>query len=189
MIELLRDIEWNDSEAKVVIFSQFTSMLDLVEKSLIKHGMPNFIRYDGQMSVQQRSEAVDEFFADDDKRIFLASLKAGAVGLNLTRASIIIMLDVWWNPAVEDQAIDRVHRIGQTRNVKVYRLTIARSIEDRILALQENKRAVASGALGEGDFKPKGLSLRDLRFLFLGDPNNLNGDGKPKQEKPTLESI
>ncbi|KAI8620972.1 SNF2 family N-terminal domain-containing protein [Chytriomyces sp. MP71] len=169
MTDILRDIDEENPNLKTVIFSQFTSMLDLAEIQLCNHGMDKFVRYDGTMSVKQKSDAVDTFFTDPDIPIMLVSLKAGSVGLNLTRASRVIMLDVWWNPAVEDQAIDRVHRIGQVLPVKVYRLTIKNSIEDRILMLQENKRAIAAGALGEGDVKVGRLSLRDLRFLFTNN--------------------
>ncbi|KAJ3071865.1 hypothetical protein HDU98_004671, partial [Podochytrium sp. JEL0797] len=169
MIEILREIEAEDETVKTIIFSQFTSMLDIIEEALYINGMSSFLRYDGSMSSNERSDAIDSFFDQEDIPIMLVSLKAGAVGLNLTRASRVIMMDVWWNPAVEDQAIDRVHRIGQTRDVKVYRLTIQNTIEDRILALQENKRAIAAGALGEGDLKVGRLSLSDLRFLFTND--------------------
>ncbi|ORY35955.1 hypothetical protein BCR33DRAFT_722434 [Rhizoclosmatium globosum] len=169
MISILREIDDEDPSLKVIIFSQFTSMLDLVEKGLKANGMSSFKRYDGKMSTSDRADAIEAFFSQDDIPLMLVSLKAGSVGLNLTCACRVIMLDVWWNPAVEDQAIDRVHRIGQTRDVKVFRLIIKNSFEERILTLQENKRAIAAGALGEGELRVGKLSLQDLRFLFTND--------------------
>lgn len=103
--------------------------------------------------------------------VLLVSLKSGSVGLNLTSASRVIMLDMWWNPAIEDQAIDRVHRIGQTRRVVVHKLTVKNSVDEKIRMLQEQKREAAKGALGDGVIRRKGmnankLSLEDVLFLF-----------------------
>jgi SNF2 family DNA or RNA helicase len=103
--------------------------------------------------------------------VLLVSLKSGSVGLNLTSASRVIMLDMWWNPAIEEQAIDRVHRIGQTRKVVVHKLTIGNSIDEKIGELQQKKREAASGAYGDGVIRRKGnktqkLSLEDVLFLF-----------------------
>ncbi|KAI9344636.1 SNF2 family N-terminal domain-containing protein [Obelidium mucronatum] len=169
IVEILRDIEKDDPSRKTVIFSRFTSMLDLIEKGLQENGFPTFCRFDGALKEIERTEVLDRFATDEDCPIMLASTGAGAVGLNLTRASRIILVDVWWNPSVEDQAIDRAHRIGQTRDVKVYRLTIRNSIEDRILQLQEDKRTITAGVLGEGNIKVGRLSLSDLQFLFTND--------------------
>ncbi|KAJ3348517.1 Multidrug resistance protein 1 [Entophlyctis luteolus] len=163
MIELLQQIFREEEGLKVVIFSQFTKMLDIVETALRENGMEQYGRYDGKMSVRERSDAVDDFLSEDIP-ILLVSLKAGAVGLNLTRASRVILLDVWWNPAVEEQAIDRVHRIGQTRDVYVYRLVVKDSVEDQMLCLQERKREIAKGAVGEGDIRLDRLTLEDLKL-------------------------
>ena len=103
--------------------------------------------------------------------VLLVSLKSGSVGLNLTVASRVIMLDMWWNPAIEEQAIDRVHRIGQQKRVVVHKLTIRDTVDEQILKLQSKKREAASGALGDGVIRRKGdrsgkLSLEDVLFLF-----------------------
>jgi len=103
--------------------------------------------------------------------VLLVSLKSGSVGLNLTSASRVIMLDMWWNPAIEEQAIDRVHRIGQTNRVVVHKLKIKNSIDERIGNLQKEKREAAQGALGDGVIRRKGmkankLTLEDVMYLF-----------------------
>jgi len=99
--------------------------------------------------------------------VFLISLKAGGFGLNLTAASYVVLFDPWWNPAVENQAIDRTHRIGQTRKVMAYRLLIKDSIEEKIRALQKQKSSLANDVLGEEKFS-QSLSLDDLRYLLEG---------------------
>ena len=116
-------------------------------------------------------DAMLTVFRTTSMPVLLVSLKSGSVGLNLTSASRVIMLDLWWNPAIEEQAIDRVHRIGQTRRVVVHKLTIKNSIDERIVKLQEQKREAAKGALGDGVIRRKGmnankLSLEDVLFLF-----------------------
>jgi len=153
---------------KTIVFSQFTTMLDLLEHPLNLAGY-QFVRYDGSMSLPAREDTLKKFRGDKTIRILLMSLKCGGLGLNLTVASRVFMMDCWWNPALEDQAIDRCHRIGQARDVKVIRLTIADTVEDRILKLQEGKKAIADGALGEGELKkmPR-LTLNDLIYLFRG---------------------
>lgn len=99
---------------------------------------------------KKRAESIHSFHFDRSVRVLLISLKAGGVGLNLTCASVIIMTDPWWNFAVEDQAMDRVHRLGQLRDVEVYRLIVRNSVEERLLALQEKKRSLSLQAIGEG---------------------------------------
>ncbi len=106
-----------------------------------------------------------DFQAHDGAAVFLISLKAGGFGLNLTAASYVVLFDPWWNPAVENQAIDRTHRIGQTNKVIAYRLLIKGSIEEKIRALQTSKRALADDVLGEEKFA-QSLTLDDLRHLF-----------------------
>lgn len=154
---------------KTIVFSQFTSMLTLVEPVLQQHGI-KYVRYDGSMSNRAREEALNRLRTDAETRVLLCSLKCGALGLNLTVASRVVLLDLWWNPAIEEQAIDRVHRIGQMRPVLVYRLVVRDTVEERILALQDKKRQLASGALGD---KNKALmnklSLDDIAYLFRRD--------------------
>lgn len=125
---------------------------------------------DGKMRKDQR-DAMLNAFRTTSMPVLLVSLKSGSVGLNLTSASRVIMLDMWWNPAIEEQAIDRVHRIGQTRRVVVHKMTIKNSVDEKIGMLQAKKREAASGALGDGVIRRKGqtaskLSLEDVLFLF-----------------------
>jgi len=158
----------DETKEKVIIFSQFTTMLTLVEDPLSIAGY-EYVRYDGQMSLLAKEEALGIFRGEPECRILLMSLKCGGLGLNLTVASRVMMLDPWWNPALEDQAVDRAHRLGQTNAVRVLRFTIANSVEDRILALQNQKRALADSALGEGGLTQMArLTLNDLVFLFKG---------------------
>jgi superfamily II DNA or RNA helicase len=133
---------------KALVFSQWTSLLDLVEPELKAAGIP-FIRLDG--STNDREAVVQKFQSKGGPPVFLLSLKAGGVGLNLTAADHVFLLDPWWNPAVEDQAADRAHRLGQDKPVMVYRLVSEDTVEERILSLQERKRALADAALGEAD--------------------------------------
>lgn len=154
---------------KAIIFSQWTRMLDLVEMSLNQYCL-EYRRLDGSMSLASRDRAVKEFNNDPEVIVMLMSLKAGNLGLNMVAASHVILIDLWWNPATEDQAIDRAHRIGQTRPVTVSRLTIKDTVEDRILALQEEKRKMVASAFGEdGTGTPAArLNADDLRYLFMG---------------------
>ena len=129
---------------KALIFSQWTSLLDLCEPGLQAAGLP-FCRLDG--STRDRAGVVTRFQDPDGPPVMLISLKAGGTGLNLTAADHVFLLDPWWNPAVEDQAADRAHRIGQERPVIVHRLVAEETVEERILALQARKRAIAEAAL------------------------------------------
>ncbi|KAM0852429.1 hypothetical protein ACQ4PT_051745 [Festuca glaucescens] len=163
-------IESNPSRVapvKAIVFSQWTGMLDLLELSL-NCNLIQYRRLDGTMSLNSRDKAVKDFNTDPEVRVMIMSLKAGNLGLNMVAACHVILLDLWWNPYAEDQAIDRAHRIGQTRAVTVSRLTIKDSVEDRILALQEEKRAMVNSAFG--DDKSGGhasrLTVDDLRYLF-----------------------
>jgi superfamily II DNA or RNA helicase len=130
---------------KALVFSQWTSLLDLVEPHLVTSGI-RFTRLDG--STVDRGKVVREFQADDGPPVMIVSLKAGGTGLNLTAADHVFLLDPWWNPAVEDQAADRAHRIGQERPVIVHRMVSKDTVEERMLALQEKKRKIADVALG-----------------------------------------
>ncbi|XP_073297855.1 helicase-like transcription factor CHR28 isoform X2 [Primulina huaijiensis] len=165
---LYLDSESEEPE-KAIVFSQWTSMLDLVEISL-KNSHINFRRLDGTMSIAARDKAVKDFNTDPEVDVMLMSLKAGNLGLNMVAACRVILLDLWWNPTTEDQAVDRAHRIGQTRPVTVSRLTIKDTVEDRILALQEDKRKMVASAFGEDQsgMPATRLTVEDLRFLFEG---------------------
>ena len=131
---------------KALVFSQWTSLLDLIEPRLRTAGV-DFVRLDG--STRDRGEVVDKFQSPDGPPVMLISLKAGGVGLNLTAADHVFLCDPWWNPAAEAQAADRAHRIGQDRPVFVYRLVSQGTVEERILALQDKKRALFEAALGD----------------------------------------
>ncbi|XP_021841929.1 helicase-like transcription factor CHR28 isoform X2 [Spinacia oleracea] len=154
---------------KTIIFSQWTRMLDLFEYSLNLYCL-QYRRLDGSMSLAARDRAVREFNSDPEVTVMLMSLKAGNLGLNMVAACHVILLDLWWNPSTEDQAIDRAHRIGQTRPVTVSRITIKDTVEDRILALQEEKRKIVASAFGEDHVAGSGarLTIDDLKYIFLG---------------------
>ncbi|XP_042966159.1 helicase-like transcription factor CHR28 isoform X1 [Carya illinoinensis] len=153
---------------KAIVFSQWTSMLDLVEFSLNQFCI-QYRRLDGTMTLGARDRAVRDFNTDPEVTVMLMSLKAGNLGLNMVAACHVILLDLWWNPTTEDQAVDRAHRIGQTRPVTVTRITIKDTVEDRILALQEEKRKMVASAFGEdqsGGFATR-LTVEDLKYLFM----------------------
>ena len=170
-MELLRNIRENKDPKtkqceKTIIFSQFTSLLDLLEVPILREGW-DYRRYDGSMSAPARHQAVLDFSDKKDCQIMLVSLKAGNAGLNLTKASQVIILDPFWNPYIEEQAIDRAHRIGQQRPVHVHRILVPNTVEDRILALQEEKRKLIENALDEKASESIGrLGTRELGFLF-----------------------
>ena len=147
---------------KALVFSQWTSLLDRVEPHLARAGIA-WLRLDG--STPDRAGVVTRFQEDSGPPILLSSLKAGGTGLNLTAADHVFLLDPWWNPAAEDQAADRAHRIGQERPVFVYRLVTEDTVEERILTLQEAKRTLQAAALGEAD-AAAGLSREDLLALL-----------------------
>ncbi|XP_068489888.1 helicase-like transcription factor CHR28 isoform X2 [Phaseolus vulgaris] len=153
---------------KAIVFSQWTSMLDLVEKSLRQYDIP-YRRLDGRMTLGARDKAVKDFNTEPEITVMLMSLKAGNLGLNMVAACHVILLDLWWNPTTEDQAIDRAHRIGQTRPVTVTRITIKDTVEDRILALQDEKRKMVASAFGEDHAGGSGarLTVDDLKYLFM----------------------
>lgn len=159
--ELLVEMACDDHKA--LIFSQWTSLLDLVEKRLEKLGIP-WVRLDG--STRDRQTVIDNFQSPEGPPVFLLSLKAGGTGLNLTAADYVVHLDPWWNPAVQQQATDRAHRIGQDKPVVSCRLIAEGTVEERILELQDAKKALADAALGtEGGFL-RALSAEELRSLF-----------------------
>ena len=147
---------------KVLVFSQFTQMLGLIRTTIAEHGWPTYYLAG---DTENRGELVRDFQAAEGPAIFLISLKAGGFGLNLTAASYVVLFDPWWNPAVENQAIDRTHRIGQVNKVIAYRLLVKDSVEGKIRALQKTKRALADDVLGEEQFAET-LTLDELRAVF-----------------------
>jgi SNF2 family DNA or RNA helicase len=147
---------------KVLVFSQFVEMLDRIEREIEGKGY-RYTVLTGQ--TEDREEVVKQFKSTDGAAVFLISLRAGGMGLNLTEASYVVLYDPWWNPAVENQAIDRTHRIGQTRNVIAYRLIARDTIEEKIRQLQQSKGQLATDILGEEVFA-KALTLDDFRFLL-----------------------
>ncbi|KAH8880122.1 P-loop containing nucleoside triphosphate hydrolase protein [Thozetella sp. PMI_491] len=163
--EILAKIQ--ETGEKTIVFSQWTSLLDLVEIPL-KHELGiRYCRYDGGMSRDQRDKSVTDFVDNLQTKVMLVSLRAGNAGLNLTVASHIVILDPFWNPYIEMQAVDRAHRIGQQRNVHIHRILIEGTVEDRIVELQERKRQLINTALDEGDAKNLSrLSMQELSHLF-----------------------
>jgi len=159
LMELLR--ESADGGHRVLVFSQFTSMLDLIAEDLEAAEM-RFSRLDG--ATRNRKEVVEEFEEDDGIGVFLICLKAGGTGLNLTSADTVVHFDPWWNPAVEAQATDRVHRIGQAKVVNSIKIVCRNTVEERVLQLQESKRELMKGLL-EGDEEMGGLGTEDLEVL------------------------
>ncbi|MEZ4408365.1 MAG: DEAD/DEAH box helicase [Polyangiales bacterium] len=153
---------------RTLVFSQFVEMLTLIRRTLERDG----IRYeylDG--STKDRMERVDRFNNDESIPVFLISLKAGGAGLNLTGADTVVHVDPWWNPAVEDQATDRAHRIGQTRVVTAYRLIARGTIEEKIMHLSAKKRELVTNVLGaEETGAPKGLTRSDVEMLLSDEP-------------------
>ncbi|WAR53304.1 hypothetical protein PtB15_2B735 [Puccinia triticina] len=170
LLELLDEIQAEDPKTpkKTIVFSQFTSFLNLIEPFIKKAGY-GYTRYDGAKSADEKTRALDKIKSDPKCTVLLISLKCGSVGLNLTCCSRVILMDPWWNPSIETQAFDRSHRFGQRDDVKCYKITIADTIEDRILELQEKKQSVANQALGtEAAKKMNKLSVAEILYLFKG---------------------
>ncbi len=149
------------SDRKVLVFSQFTTMLDILSQEL-KNVPHNYL----SGKTNNRQELVDDFNNNADKKIFLISLKAGGTGLNLTSADNVIIFDPWWNPSVERQAIDRTHRIGQTKSVNVYRFITKGTIEEKILKLQEKKKFLFDNLIGQSGDLFKKLTWDEVKELF-----------------------
>ena len=154
---------------KVVVFSQWTSMLDMVSQLLSCHGFSH-CTFNGGLNQEARERVLTKFATDPDVEILVISLRAGGVGLNLTCASVVILLDPWWNPGVEEQAIDRVHRLGQTQDVQVKRYVVNDTVEDMILQLQQRKQKLATHVLvvakAYDEQRSERLNLDDLRRFF-----------------------
>src|SRR6185436_16217640 len=163
--ELTREITENIGNHKALVFSQFLGMLGLIREKLKELGIPHEY-FDGSTSAPDREKAIRNFQDNDEIRVFLISLKAGGVGLNLTAADYVYIVDPWWNPAVEQQAIDRTHRIGQTKNIFAYRMICKDTVEDKILKLQERKRALAAELITDDTTFVKSLTKEDVEYLF-----------------------
>jgi non-specific serine/threonine protein kinase len=163
--ELTREITENIGEHKALVFSQFLGMLALIKAKLQEEGIM-YEYFDGSTNINDRQKAIDNFQGNDNCRVFLISLKAGGVGLNLTAADYVYIVDPWWNPAVEQQAIDRTHRIGQTKNIFAYRMICIDTIEDKILQLQERKKKLASELISDDANFVKALTKADVEYLF-----------------------
>jgi SNF2 family DNA or RNA helicase len=148
---------------KLLIFSQFTSLLDLLEPHLQQESI-RYYRLDGTTSKEQRQQLI-QCFNNDDTSVFLLSLKAGGTGLNLVGADIVIHFDPWWNPAVQEQATDRAHRIGQTRTVQVIKLVAKDTIEERIMQLQQRKQDLSESLIQAGEGL-SAMSAEQSRALF-----------------------
>ena len=163
LIEQLEELR--DEGHSVLVFSQFTSYLDIVEAGFKQHKLP-YLRLDGSTPVVQRKGLVNSFQKSDEPLVFLISLKAGGKGLNLTRATYVYHLDPWWNPAVENQASDRAHRIGQTAKVTVTRLLMRHTVEEKMMALKERKLKLYKALLEDGSGSGASLSKEDFDFLL-----------------------
>lgn len=163
--ELGREITENISDHKALVFSQFLGMLALIKEKLNELGVI-YEYFDGSTSAPERERAIQRFQNDPECRVFLISLKAGGVGLNLTAADYVYIVDPWWNPAVEQQAIDRTHRIGQTKNIFAYRMICKDTVEDKILSLQERKRLLAADLITDDSGFVKSLTKEDIEYLF-----------------------
>ncbi len=154
-----------DEGHRMLVFSQFTSLLALLRAELDAEGVA-YCYLDGSMTTKARQAAVDKFQQDETVPVFLISLKAGGTGLNLTGADTVVHYDPWWNPATEAQATDRTHRIGQTKVVTSYRLICSGTVEEKVMALQDTKRALLAGVFEASDAAAAKLSLADLRDLL-----------------------
>ena len=155
--------ELADEGHKALVFSQFTTLLGLLRGRLDDGGIV-YEYLDGR--TRDRAERVARFESDAECPVFLISLKAGGVGLNLTAADYVFLLDPWWNPAVEAQAIDRTHRIGQTNRVFAYRLIAKDTVEEKVVQLQQSKRELADAIINADNSLIRGLSREDLEMLL-----------------------
>ena len=156
-----------EGEHRVLVFSQFTSMLELLEQDMTAEGKA-WYSITGETPKEKRTELVEKF-NHGDVPVFFISLRAGGTGLNLTGADVVIHYDPWWNLAVQNQATDRAHRIGQQRNVTVYRLIMKGTVEERVLAMQEAKMKLAEDILGTGTAGPGAITKEELLELLSGD--------------------
>ncbi len=163
--EIIHHITEKTANHKVLIFSQFVEMLSLLKEELIKRSI-DFEYLDGKSSSTQREISVNNFQNNDNLRVFLISLKAGGTGLNLTAADYVYILDPWWNPAVENQAIDRCYRIGQDKHVFAYRMICKDTIEEKIMNLQAKKRKIATDIIQTDENIMKTIDINDIKEFF-----------------------
>jgi DNA repair protein RAD16 len=166
LMEELSKLRTRDATIKSIVFSQFVNFLDLIAWRLSRAGF-KCCRLDGRMTPVQRDTVIQAFMTDPQLNVFLISLKAGGVALNLTEASHVFICDPWWNPAVEDQAMDRIHRLGQHRPIRITRLIVENSIESRIVQLQQKKKMLFDSTIGKDAESLSKLTEEDLRFLFV----------------------
>lgn len=166
---LLKDLlsEALENGRKIILFSQFIEMLSIIRRWVEEQKAP-YLYLDG--ATKDRQTLIDQFNNDEKYRLFLISLKAGGTGLNLTAADTVVIYDPWWNPAVESQAVDRAHRIGQTKTVTVYRLVTEESVEQKIMALKEKKSKIVDALINENGLSTLTLSKGDLESLFSPFP-------------------
>ncbi|KAL1876896.1 hypothetical protein VTK73DRAFT_9049 [Phialemonium thermophilum] len=167
LVHELHKLRSDNASHKSIIFSQFTTMLQLIEWRLRRAGITT-VMLDGSMTPTQRQASIDYFMKNAEVECFLVSLKAGGVALNLTEASQVFIVDPWWNPAAEWQSADRCHRIGQTRPCTITRLCIEDSVESRMVLLQEKKTNMINSTINADDKAMDSLSPQDLQFLFRG---------------------
>ncbi|KAJ1671886.1 DNA repair protein rad16 [Coemansia sp. RSA 25] len=165
LVEELSRHRQGNANIKSIVFSQFVNFLDLIQWRLNRAGF-SVCRLDGRMSPTQRDAVIRTFMTHPEYTVFLVSLKAGGVALNLTEASNVYLADCWWNPSVEVQAMDRIHRMGQYRPIKVTRIIIENSIESRIVALQVKKQHLVNSTIGRDAKSLDNLSAQDMQFLF-----------------------
>ncbi|KAK5119118.1 hypothetical protein LTR62_000329 [Meristemomyces frigidus] len=165
LLSSLKTIRKTEPQTKTVIFSQFTSFLDLLSPSLRDVKIP-YLRFDGSLSQKERARVLREFAERSGFCVLLLSLRAGGVGLNLTCARRVFMMDPWWSFAVEAQAVDRVHRMGQTEAVEVVRFVVESSIEEKMLKVQERKKFIASSLGMMSDEEKKAQRIEDIRELL-----------------------
>jgi len=166
MLETVMNALRDHPKDKTIVYSQWTSMLDLAEVLFKQNGIKT-LNYDGRMNRMERTEAIAEFKKELGPHVLLVSLKCGGVGLNLTCSNRVINLDLAWNYATEAQAYDRVHRIGQLKDVIIHRLIIKDTIEERLVRLQARKQGLSDAALGEGTSgKLKRMTAREIANLF-----------------------
>lgn len=166
-MKIIRDVLTRTTDEKIIVFSQFTSFFDIFQHFIKKDLKIPYLRYDGSINAKIRATIIEEFYRNSDMRLMLISMKAGNSGLTLTCANHVILVDPFWNPFVEEQAMDRCYRISQTREVTVHRLLIKNSVEDRIMELQKRKKELVESAMDPNGIKEvNSLGRRELGFLF-----------------------
>jgi len=167
-LKVVKDMLHTDKTHKAIVFSQYTRMLDIVEWRFVTSGI-RVVKLMGYMPLKERQSVLNRFRTDPNVPVILMSLKAGGEGLNLQEASHVMCLDPWWNPAVEAQAADRIHRIGQTKPATIYKFISRGTVEEKILRLQDKKRNVMAAAMGEmsDELNPVMAGLSDEEMMDL----------------------